>query len=298
MTPPRQILPGSTYLITRRCSERRFFLRPSEIVRRIFLFVLAVAAARFGIRIHAYCVLSDHYHLVLTDTRGTLPSFQRYLDGLIARAVNAAIGHREAFWDRKSYGLVRLETTGDVLAKIVYVLANPVAAGLVRRGNQWPGLWSDPRAIGGGATPAERPEGFFRESGPLPANAELQLDLPPGVDDAGAFIAAVCSALEAEEDRVAASRAREQRPFLGTARVLAQSCLAHPRRAEPFGRLNPAVAGKSRAVLTAALANLRQFRAAYREAFARWRDGARDVVFPPGTWAMRVHHGARCAAAA
>jgi hypothetical protein len=39
-------VPGTTYLVTRRCSERRFFLRPSAVTNAIFLYALAVVAQR------------------------------------------------------------------------------------------------------------------------------------------------------------------------------------------------------------------------------------------------------------
>ena len=103
MTAPRRILRGATYLVTRRCSERRFFLRPSASTTAIFQYVLAVAALRYNVLIHAYCVMSNHYHLVVTDPDAQLPEFSRYLDSLVARAVNASLGRWEAFWAPGSY---------------------------------------------------------------------------------------------------------------------------------------------------------------------------------------------------
>jgi hypothetical protein len=44
MTPARRVLPGTSYLVTRRCSERRFFLKPCRLTNEIFLYVLAVAS--------------------------------------------------------------------------------------------------------------------------------------------------------------------------------------------------------------------------------------------------------------
>ena len=171
MTAPRQVLAGTTYLITRRCSERRFFLRPSRILNAIVLYLLAVAARRYGILIHAYCVLSNHLHLVVTDPQARLPEFHRYFGGLAARAINCLLGRWESFWDPGSYSAVRLETADAIVEKMVYVLANPVAAGLVRRGKEWPGLWSDPSSIGGDAIVAEKPSVFFRKKGPMPESA-------------------------------------------------------------------------------------------------------------------------------
>ena len=92
MSLPRQILPGAVYLLTRRTAQRRFFLRPDPETNQIFLFCLAVAAERFGILIHAYCALSNHYHIVLTDPEGTLPAFAHWLNEYVAKCVHARLG--------------------------------------------------------------------------------------------------------------------------------------------------------------------------------------------------------------
>jgi len=62
MTAPRQVLTDASYLVTRRCAQRQFLLRPSKATSETFLFVLALAAQRFGVRVHAFCVLSNHVH--------------------------------------------------------------------------------------------------------------------------------------------------------------------------------------------------------------------------------------------
>jgi REP element-mobilizing transposase RayT len=294
MTAPRQILEGATYLVTRRCSERRFFLRPSRKTTAIVTYVLAVVSERYDILIHGFCFLSNHVHIVLTDPHARLPDFHRDLDALIARAVNSSLGRWEAFWDRDSYSAVRLETPEAILEKITYVLANPVAAGLVRRGNEWPGLWSDPRLVGGEPAVVGRPKEFFRAEGRLPAVARLQLHPPPGFDRA-AFVTAVEEQLVRAENRAAAELAAAHRSFLGVARVLAQSPYARPASGEPRRGLKPRVACKNKWKRVEALLRLAEFGSAYRDALASWRTGVRDAVFPPGTWLMRVQHRAPCA---
>ncbi|HEY7725075.1 MAG TPA: hypothetical protein VH880_07070, partial [Anaeromyxobacteraceae bacterium] len=92
MTAPRQVLPGTTYLVTRRCAQRQFLLKPSKTTTDVFLYLLAVAARRFGIEVHAFCVLSNHFHLVVTDPHARLPAFHQFLDALVARALNASLG--------------------------------------------------------------------------------------------------------------------------------------------------------------------------------------------------------------
>jgi putative transposase len=58
MTPPRQVLAGTVYLVTRRCAQREFLLKPTALTTAIFKYVLAVAARRYGVLLHAACVMS------------------------------------------------------------------------------------------------------------------------------------------------------------------------------------------------------------------------------------------------
>ncbi len=60
MTQARQIVPGRTYLLTRRTAQRQFLLLPSEVVNQVFLYCLAFAALAYGLEVHAFCVLSNH----------------------------------------------------------------------------------------------------------------------------------------------------------------------------------------------------------------------------------------------
>ena len=130
MSLPRYIVPGVTYLLTRRCFGRQFLLRPSAEVNQIFEFCLAVAAARSGCEVHAYCVLSNHYHLVVTDPDGKLPVFMHWLNEYVAKCVNSVLGRWESFWAPGSYSQVSLADEEDVMAKLVYTMTNPVSAGL------------------------------------------------------------------------------------------------------------------------------------------------------------------------
>ena len=59
VTAPRRIVKNTTYLLSRRCSQREFLLRPSALTNLVFKFVLAVAAERHGVLVHAACVMSN-----------------------------------------------------------------------------------------------------------------------------------------------------------------------------------------------------------------------------------------------
>lgn len=293
VTAPRRVLPGTTYLITRRCSERRFFLRPSRTSNDVFLYLLAVAAQRAGVHVHAYCVLSNHFHMVVTDPDARLPEFKQYLNGLLARALNALIGHWDSFWDSRSFSAVPLETAEDIVAKCGYVLANPVAAGLVRHGRDWPGLWSEPQRFGDGALVIERPKHFFDPNGTMPASASIRLTVPRQFGSAEHFRAAVTTEL-ADRERNAIKE--NGGSFLGVARVLAQKPTARPKPGEPRRGLNPRVAGRDKWKRIEAIGRLVAFLESYRDAWEAWRANDPNVLFPAGTYHMRVIHDAPCAA--
>jgi putative transposase len=296
MTAPRQVLPGTTYLITRRCSERRLFLRPSRLTNAIFLYVLAVAARLHRVRVHALCVLSNHYHLLVSDPEARLPAFMQYLDSLVARAMNAALGHREGFWSSDvSYSAVAHGAMEDVVRKTAYALANPAAAGLVRTGREWPGLWTAPEELGVATLTASRPDVFFDPDGGMPASVELPLTVPDGFESAEDFQALVRGALEELEDDARRAMTAAGRRFLGRARVLAQNPFSRPASDEPLVNLSPRIAAKDKWTRIEALSRLVDFLHAYRAAWARMRAGVRDVVFPAGTYRLRVELGVACA---
>jgi REP element-mobilizing transposase RayT len=296
MTAPRRVLPRTTYLVTRRCSQRQFLLRPSALTNGIFLFVLALAARRFGVEVHAFCVMSNHFHLIVTDPRACLPAFSQYLDSQVARAVNASIGRWDAFWEIGSYSAVALSSPSDIVSKTAYVLANPVAAGLVRRGHEWPGLRSGSERFGTSMT-ASRPTVFFRPHGSLPHSVELELTVPAGFASIEDFRTAVANAVSSLEDEAAREVEAAGRGFLGAARVLAQNPRSRPTGREPRRGLSPRIAARDKWKRIEVLSRLVEFVRAYREALRARRAGATDAIFPAGTYLLRVAHGVPCAAA-
>jgi REP element-mobilizing transposase RayT len=253
---------------------------------------MALAASRHGIEVHAYCVLSNHYHLVITDPDARLPAFQQLLNALVARAINALQGSWETFWSPSSYSAVAIGSARDIVDKTAYVLANPVLAGLVGSGRQWPGLWSAPSTMGGRIR-VRRPRHFFDPEGALPESIELELTVPPGFPTASAFR----EELEPVLREVEATAVRKSAGFLGAARLQAQRPFDRPRTREPRRGLIPRVAARDKWKRCEMLGRLKGFLAAYREALETWRAGREEPVFPAGTYLMRVAHGVACAGA-
>ena len=294
VTAPRRILPDNTVMVTRRCSERRFFLRPSTETNELFRYLLAVSAQKHGVLLHGTTVLSDHVHIAVTDPRGELPRFEQYLSMLVARAMNQRLGRGEAFWAPGSYNAVDLVTPRDALDKIGYILANLVAAGLVERAAEWPGVWSPPAEIGAGPRIVRRPAWFFDRDGKLPEAAQLEFVRPPGFDSAEGFRALLQANLASREQEAAQRLSREGRRFMGARRVLEQDPLSRATTEEPRGQLKPRIACSDPELRKEAIARLRMFLSSYRAAWQTFACGIRDALFPHGTYWMRVAFAVRC----
>ena len=293
MTWPRRIVPGTTYLLTRRCTQRRFILVPRGIVPKLFGYCVALAAERHGIQVHALTVMSNHWHAVLTDPHGRIPEFSRDVHSLSARALNAHLGRWEALWSSQRLSLVELVDAPDVWEKLVYTLTNPVEAGLVSRSADWPGLKTRPIDLDRAPLVFKRPRTrFFRRSG-LPAQALLKLTVPPALEPLDRT--ALAQELQARvADREAALREQAKatgRGFMGAHQVKRQRRDARPKTHELRRSRHPSIASRDRTRRLGALERLRRFRDAYRAALERWRQRMGPVRFPEGTYKMRGYSG-------
>ncbi|XXX73474.1 transposase [Sorangium sp. So ce134] len=294
MSAPRRLIAGATYLVTRRCTQRQMMLRPSVETNQVFLYCLAVAAERTGIELHAFVVMSNHWHAVLTDPEARLPQFLQLLHRLVASCMNASLGRTENFWSAAHASIVAVESAEDVLDKIAYVITNPTAAGLVRSPEEWPGVVTTRL---GERHVATMPEVYFRGHGArLPERARIDCTIPPVLRDLGAeAIERRLRVLVARNVRQARSKVRDSgRTFLGADGARTMSPWQTTATPEPLRRRRPTLAARDPSDRKAAIARLRAFRITYRSALTRWRSGDRSARFPEGTYWMRVFHGACC----
>ncbi len=297
MTEPRFLLAGDTVMVTRRTLRRHHLLRPDPAIRQLYLYALGVCARQFGILVHAVTLMSTHEHLVLTDPERRLPDFLRDLHRLVSLGTKVIRKWEGPVWDHEKASVVRVLTEQAMVEKLSYVMANPVKAGLVAHARDWPGLTVLPHELGRRTLRIERPPFFFRaDNSKWPDIIELTLTLPPALT--AAYRAeeardAVTAELERQEREARAEvKARGWR-ILGAARVRR---LSPYRRATSFELMrdrNPtfAVGRGQQKVFFQAVAELRAFRRAYRQALEQWRAGLRSVVFPQGTWSMCQVHG-------
>jgi REP element-mobilizing transposase RayT len=288
MTAPRPILANRFYMVSRRCNQRKFLLRPDDLTNRIFLYALAIAAGRFNIEIIAVVAMSNHYHAIVYDPDATLPRFLETFHALTARALNRRRGRRENFWSAEQPNVNYLVELNDVIEKTVYTLTNPVQAHLVDKALNWPGVsstaWLDGRSI-----TVAKPRVFFSKKGSLPAKATVRLSTPRGYDGAMSDWASLVRERVAEAESSAATERLEKRiPVLGRKRVLVTSPNDRAESRERRGGLKPFISAKNHALRLQAIEALKEFRRLYYKARDAFRAGQRKVLFPIGTFAL-VH---------
>lgn len=299
MTLPRQVVPGRDYMVTRRCSERRFFLRPDAETNNAFLYCLGLAARHANVHILFTVAMSNHHHTGIHDPDGNFPLFIEHLHGLLARCQNAHLGRFENFWSSEPTSVVRLVEPNDVLDKMVYAFTNPAAADLVDRIEDWPGATSFQATLCGAQIAATRPAHFFREDGAMPEVLNLPIHRPQGFEELSpdAWAQLVEQSVRAKEAAERERRIAGGIGVLGRQRILNQRPFDCPNTHEPRFQMSPKVASKNKWARIEALRRNRGFLEKYRDAFLRHMAGAADVLFPFGTYFLRKLAGVECEAA-
>ena len=300
VTQPRHIRPHATYAICRRVEGRRYLLRPDAVLNALFTWVLAVTAPALDVEVHVATVMSTHFHLVVTVPNENVSLFMERLDFRLAKALQVLRRFvKGVIWAPGKLSIVELVTPAAVVEAIAYAIVNPVKAGLVYEASDWPGVTASAADIGIRALEGTIPA-FYFDRRKWAESASVPLTLPPCLralgdpDAARALIAAEVSHQEGE----ARAYVKEQGwKVWGRHAVMSVSPYRCAKSWEEIGKLAPHIAaGRGNCEeRIAAIRELQAFRIAHREAKARWMAGDRDVVFPAGTYWMRIHHGARVA---
>jgi putative transposase len=134
----RNVLPDGTFHVTGRGVARAEIFRDgidyADFERQLFR-----VRDEFGWTLHAYCLLPNHYHLIVEATRRDLSTGMQRLNGRYAQRFNQRydrVGH--VFQNRFSSYLIDSEEHFE--RALAYVSANPVEAGLCERAEDW--LWT------------------------------------------------------------------------------------------------------------------------------------------------------------
>lgn len=143
--PLRLAFEGAVYHITNRGNSLgNIFLADSD--RERFLEILTGVVDRYSWQCHAYCLMTNHYHLLIETPDANLSQGMRQLNGIYTQWINRE--HRRTghvFQGR--FKLILVEKESHLLEVARYVVLNPVRANMVRSPRDW--QWSSYRATAG-----------------------------------------------------------------------------------------------------------------------------------------------------
>ncbi len=282
MTTPRQVVPGRFAMLTRRCTQRMFLLRPDAEANNAILYCMIEAAVRFRMEIVVFAVMSNHHHIVLFDRHYIV--FHK----MVAKCLNVLRGRWENLWSSEPPCITHLVDPQDVIDKAIYAASNPVKDGLVERVHQWPGLDGLAALMSGKILTARRPHFFFAENGTMPEAVSMALTIPPELGIADLVKLGVRAGVTAVELECARRRAETGKRVVGRRTILRQSWRDSPRSVEPRRHLRPRIAARDLVSRLEAIDELRRFARQYKAARQSWIAGA-PTPFPKGTyWMHRV----------
>lgn len=142
--PLRIEYPGAVYHITSRGNARAdIFI--NDIDRQLFLEVLTLVVEKYNWLCHAYCLMDNHYHLLIETPDPNLSLGMRQLNGLYTQRFNRQHG-RVGHLFQGRYKSILVEKNEHLIELCRYIVLNPVSAAMVNTPKAW--TWSSYEATG------------------------------------------------------------------------------------------------------------------------------------------------------
>ena len=138
---------GALYHVTSR-GDRREDIYLDDEDRRVWLEIMGLVCQRFNWRCHAWCLMDNHYHLVIETIEGNLARGMRQLNGVYTQKSNRR-HHLSGHLFQGRYKAILIDRDSYLLEVCRYVVLNPVRALMVQRAEDW--QWSSYRAMIGKA---------------------------------------------------------------------------------------------------------------------------------------------------
>lgn len=143
--PLRIEYEGAVYHVTSRGNAKsNIYLSNND--REMFLDVLEHVVDRFSWICHAYCLMGNHYHLMIETPQANLSQGMRQLNGMYTQRFNRQ-HHRVGHVFQGRFKSILVDKDAYLLALSRYIVRNPVAANMVKNVSDWP--WSSYQATAG-----------------------------------------------------------------------------------------------------------------------------------------------------
>jgi putative transposase len=136
--PLRLEFAGALYHITSRGNARNLiYLQDDDF--ELFLQILANVCERYNWVVHAYCLMNNHYHLLVETPDANLSQGMRQLNGVFTQSMNRK-HHRVGHLFQGRYKAILVDKDAYLLELCRYIVLNPVRANMVNSPEEWP--WS------------------------------------------------------------------------------------------------------------------------------------------------------------
>ena len=150
MTRPLRIeYPGAVYHVTSRGNEKKAVFKDDQD-RENFLNTLQHVNKRYNWLCHAYCLMTNHYHLLIETPDANLSLSMRQLNGVYTQLFNKRHKRTGHLFQGRFKGIL-IQKDSHLLEVCRYVVLNPIRAGMVESPEQW--TWSSYRATAGKEKP-------------------------------------------------------------------------------------------------------------------------------------------------
>jgi putative transposase len=143
---PRIEIPGGIYHVGSR-GNRGCMIYEDDFERRVFLKMLGLAARRFRWTCHTYCLMSNHYHLLIQLELDGLSDGMQLLNTSFAGFSNRRNGYVGQHLFRNRFWSELIEDEQHLLETARYIVLNPVRAGICEAPEEW--KWSSYRGCAG-----------------------------------------------------------------------------------------------------------------------------------------------------
>ena len=127
--PERIEFDGAYYHVMNR-GRRRENIFHDDVYYQMFIQTLEEAALRFNIEVHAYCLMTNHYHLLLKTPEGNLQRAMRHIGGVYTQRYNRLKGCDGSLF-RGRYKSILVDCDEYLLHVSKYIHLNPIEAKLV-----------------------------------------------------------------------------------------------------------------------------------------------------------------------
>ncbi|HSV31168.1 MAG TPA: transposase [Atribacteraceae bacterium] len=133
--PLRLVYPGAVYHLTSRGNARGNIYR-EDLDRETFTDILALVVKRYHWLCHAYCLMDNHYHLLVETPEANLCQGMRQLNGIYTQRCNRKHGKPGHLFQGR-YKAILVDKENYLLELCRYVVLNPVRARWVELPEQW-----------------------------------------------------------------------------------------------------------------------------------------------------------------